>query len=87
MKMREMKNQKRNTTNGENNHAINREIVDLVIIVGITIIETINKSFGSCALHSLLMRSIHPQTFITLASIVLEICYRQNSSMKINKGQ
>ena len=29
-----------------------------------------------------LMRSIHPQNFITLASIVLEICSRQNSSMK-----
>ena len=32
-----------------------------------------NKSYGSCALHSPLMRSIHPQNFITLASIVLEI--------------
>ena len=46
-----------------------------------------NKSYGSCALHPPLMRSIHPQNFITLASIVLEICSRQNSSMKINKGQ
>ena len=46
-----------------------------------------NKSYGSCALDSLLMRSIHPQNFITLASIVLEICSGQNSSMKINKGQ
>ena len=46
-----------------------------------------NKSYGSCALHSLLMRSIHPQNFITIASIVLEMCSGQNSSMKINKGQ
>ena len=46
-----------------------------------------NKSYGSCALHSPLMRSIHPQNFITTASIVLEICSGQNSSMKINKGQ
>ena len=45
-----------------------------------------NKSYGSCALHSPLMRSIHPQNFITIASIVLEICSGQNSSMKINKG-
>ena len=34
-----------------------------------------------------LMRSIHPQNFITIASVVLEICSGQNSSMKINKGQ
>ena len=34
-----------------------------------------------------LMRSIHPQNFITIASIVMEICSGQNSSMKINKGQ
>ena len=27
------------------------------------------KSYGSCALHSPLMRSIFPQNFITLASI------------------
>ena len=33
------------------------------------------------------MRSFHPQNFITIASIVLEICSGQNSSMKINKGQ
>ena len=46
-----------------------------------------NKSYGSCALHSPLMRSIHPQNFIIIASIVLEICSGQNSSMKINKGQ
>ena len=46
-----------------------------------------NKSYGSCALQSPLMRSIHPQNFITIASIVLEICSGQNSSMKINKGQ
>ena len=32
-------------------------------------------------------RSIHPQNFITIASMLLEICSRQNSSMKINKGQ
>ena len=25
-----------------------------------------NKSYGSCALHSPLMRSIHPQNFITI---------------------
>ena len=46
-----------------------------------------NKSYGSCALHSPLMRYIYPQNFITIASIVLEICFGQNSSMKINKGQ
>ena len=46
-----------------------------------------NKSYGSCALHSPLMRSILPQNFITLASIVLEICSGQNSNRKINKGQ
>ena len=46
-----------------------------------------NKNYGSCALHSPLMRSVHPQNFITLASIVLEICSGQNSNMKINKGQ
>ena len=46
-----------------------------------------NKSYGSCALHSPIMRSIHPQNFITIVSTVLEICSRQNSSMKINKGQ
>ena len=34
-----------------------------------------------------LMRSIHPQNFINIASIVLEICSRQNPSMKINKGK
>ena len=41
-----------------------------------------SKSYGSCALHSPLMRSIHPQNFITIAFIVLEICTRQNLSMK-----
>ena len=46
-----------------------------------------NKSYGSCALHSPLMRSIHPQNFITIASTVLEICSRQNSNMKINMLQ
>ena len=46
-----------------------------------------NKSYGSCALHSPLMRSIHPQNFITITSIVLEICTRQKSSMKIKEGQ
>ena len=29
-----------------------------------------------------MMKSIHPQNFTTIASIVLEICTRQNSSMK-----
>ena len=29
-----------------------------------------NKNYGSCELHSPLMRSIHPQYFITIASIV-----------------
>ena len=29
----------------------------------------------------------HPRNFIAIASIVLEICTRQNSSMEINKGQ
>ena len=46
-----------------------------------------NKTYGTCALHSPLMRSIHPQNSITIVSIVLEICSGQNSSMKINKGQ
>ena len=46
-----------------------------------------NKSYGSCALHAPLMRSIHPQNFITIVSTVLETCAGQNSSMKINKGQ
>ena len=31
------------------------------------------------------MRSIHPQNFITIACIVLEICTRQNLSMKKKK--
>ena len=44
-----------------------------------------NNSYGICALPSPLMRSIHPQNFITIVSIVLEICSGQNSSMKINK--
>ena len=30
---------------------------------------------------------IYPQNFITLASIVLEICSGQNSSKKLKKGQ
>ena len=46
-----------------------------------------NKSYGSCALHSPLMRSIHPQNFITQASIVFKICSGQNSSKKLKKGQ
>ena len=29
----------------------------------------------------------HPRNFIAIASLILEICTRQNSSMKINKGQ
>ena len=29
----------------------------------------------------------YPQNFIAIASIVLEICTGQNSSMKINKGK
>ena len=33
----------------------------------------------------LLMRSIHPQNFITIAFIVLEICTRQNLSIKKKK--
>ena len=45
------------------------------------------KSYGSCALHSPFIRSMHQPNFITIASIVLEICSGQNSSMKINKGQ
>ena len=51
------------------------------------ITQKLSESYGSCALHSPLMISIHPQNFITIASIVLEICSGQNSSMKINKGQ
>ena len=39
--------------------------------------KAVNKSYGSCALHSPLMRSIHPLNFITIASIVLEICTGQ----------
>ena len=46
-----------------------------------------NKSYGSCALHSPLMRSTNLHNFITVVSTVLEICSGQNSSMKINKGQ
>ena len=34
-----------------------------------------------------LMRYIHPQNFITIAIIVLEICTGQKSSLKVNKGQ
>ena len=37
-----------------------------------------NKNYGSCALHSPLMRSIHPQNFITLSSIVLAITQKLN---------
>ena len=44
--------------------------------------KLINKSYSSCALHSPLLRSIHPQNSITIASIVMEICSGQNSSMK-----
>ena len=44
-----------------------------------------NKSYGSCALHPHLMRSIHPQNFIAIASIVLEICSRQNLRLKKKK--
>ena len=39
------------------------------------------------SLHSPLMRSIHPQNIITIAFIILEICIRQNLSVKKNKGQ
>ena len=46
-----------------------------------------HKSYGSCALHPPLIRSIDQKDFITIASIILEICSGQNSSMKINKGQ
>ena len=46
-----------------------------------------NKSYGSCALHSPLMIFLHPQNFITIASIVLALFSGQNSNMKINKGQ
>ena len=46
-----------------------------------------NNSYGSYALHLTLKRSINPQNFITVASIILEICSGQNSSMKKNKGQ
>ena len=44
------------------------------------------QKLRSCALHSPLMRSIHPQNFITIASIVLEICSGQNSCMKKTMG-
>ena len=44
-------------------------------------------SYGSCAVHSPLMRSIHPQNFITITSIVLEICSGQNSSIKIKQAR
>ena len=53
----------------------------------ITKIKKSKQSYRSCALHSPLKRSIHSQNFITIASINLEICSGQNSSMKINKGQ
>ena len=33
------------------------------------------------------MKSIHPQNFVTIAIIVLEICTGQKSSLKVNKGQ
>ena len=46
-----------------------------------------SKSYGSYALYSPLIRSIHPQNFITIASIVFKICTGQNLSMKVNKGQ
>ena len=45
------------------------------------------QGYGSCALHSPLTRSIHPQNVITIASTVLEICSGQNSSMKNSKGR
>ena len=45
--------------------------------------KQVNKSYASYVLHSPLMRSIHPQNFITIASTVLEICTGQNSSRKI----
>ena len=51
------------------------------------ITQKLSKTYGSYALYSPLIRSIHPQNFITIASIVFEICTRKNSSMKVNKGQ
>ena len=33
------------------------------------ITKKLSESYGSCALHFPLMRSIHPQNFITIASI------------------
>ena len=49
------------------------------------------QEYGSYALHSALIRSVHPQNFITIACIVLEICTGQNSNMgkktPKNKGQ
>ena len=47
--------------------------------------EKLSKSYGSCALQSQLMRSMYQKNFIAIGSIVLEICSRQNSSMKISK--
>ena len=41
-----------------------------------TITQKLSESYDSCALHSAL-RSIHPWCFITVASIVLEICSGQ----------
>ena len=41
---REMKNQKRNTTNEENNPAKKGTLVHLVIIIVITITEKMNKT-------------------------------------------
>ena len=38
-------------------------------------------------MHSAMMRSIHPQNFITIASLVLEICTRKNLSIKKKKKQ
>ena len=50
-----------------------------------------SKSYGSCALHSPLMRSIHPQNFITITSIVLGDMHRtkikyENKQMAITQN-
>ena len=46
------------------------------------ITQKLSECYGSCALHSALMRSVHPQNFITIACLVLEICSGKNLSIK-----
>ena len=68
-------------------HNRSRQNSSMKVNKGQLLKKQVNKSYGSCAPHSPLMRSIHPQNFINIASIVFEICSGQNSSMKKNEGQ